>query len=401
MIRRSEIVEPTKVQFFHLYNRCVRRAFICGIDSVSGIDYSHRKIWLQNRMEYLISIFAFDLATFAIMSNHFHMVLRSRPDIVASWSDEEVAIRNMRLQGKRWFHADGTPRKTAAAEIERIVNDPAELKRIRYKLSDVSSLMSYFDENIAKRANREDEVKGAFWEGVFGCEVLDSVAALLACMVYVDLNPIRAMIAQTLEESEHTGAFERVNELRRQLAMSQAPDSNISGDLISEDASVATQQDGASEGATLLTATSASSPANQAEQAHDRESCGTIAGLRLSGTRQWEREGAGRTGWLAPIEIEARGCGLDPEPNGRRPSRKGFLPISLLKYLEIVEWAGRQQREDKRGSVPSSLAPIFERIGFDSTGFLAAMLKHSSKDEFFTATERKGQPNRLFVAARA
>ncbi len=149
MIRRCEVVDPTQVQVLHVYNRCVRRAFLCGVDSVSGRDYSHRKDWLQSRMEYLVGIFAFDIATFAIMSNHFHMVLRSRPDIVAGWSDEEVALRNMRLQGKVWFRADGSPRRTAEAEVKRIVGDPVELQRIRRKLSDLSSLMSYFDESIA------------------------------------------------------------------------------------------------------------------------------------------------------------------------------------------------------------------------------------------------------------
>jgi hypothetical protein len=135
-------------------------------------------------MESLTRIFAFDIATFAIMSNHFHLVLRSRPDIVAAWSDEEVALRNMRLQGKLWFRADGSPRRTAEAEIKRIVTNPAELQRIRRKLSDVSSLMAYFDESIAKRANREDQVKGAFWEGVFGCEVLEDEASLLAVAIW-------------------------------------------------------------------------------------------------------------------------------------------------------------------------------------------------------------------------
>ena len=67
MIRRCEVVDPTQVQIFHVFNRCVRRAFLCGVDSVSGRDYSHRKDWLQSRMEYLTGVFAFDIATFAIM----------------------------------------------------------------------------------------------------------------------------------------------------------------------------------------------------------------------------------------------------------------------------------------------------------------------------------------------
>ena len=216
--RRSDVVDPNDVQILHIINRCVRRAFLCGVDSVSGQDYSHRRQWLQDRLEYLVRHFAIEVATFSIMSNHFHLVARTRPDIVASWSDREVAIRNMKLQGKVWFRDDGTPRKSAETEIKRIVGDAEELARIRLKLSDVSSFMSYFDEHIAKRGNQEDGVKGAFWEGTFQAELIEDENSLLACMAYVDLNPIRAMMAETIEESDFTGAFERVGALRSSLA---------------------------------------------------------------------------------------------------------------------------------------------------------------------------------------
>ena len=94
--RRSEVVDPTAVQILHIINRCVRRAFLCGVDSVSGQDYSHRRQWLQDRLEYLVRHFAIEIATFSIMSNHFHLVVRTRPDIVSTWSDREVAMRNMK-----------------------------------------------------------------------------------------------------------------------------------------------------------------------------------------------------------------------------------------------------------------------------------------------------------------
>ena len=113
------------------------------------------------------------------------------------------------------------------AEVERIMADPDEMARLRLKLSDVSSLMSYFDEHIAKASNKEDDVKGAFWEGVFGCEVIDSEEALLACMVYVDLNPIRAMMAESIPDSEFTGAADRFHELK-QAVESQEFGANVS-----------------------------------------------------------------------------------------------------------------------------------------------------------------------------
>ncbi|MEL7498439.1 MAG: hypothetical protein AAFN77_12580, partial [Planctomycetota bacterium] len=177
---RSETVDPLQIQVFHAFNRCVRRTFLCGVDALSGRDYSHRKQWLRERLEFLLSIFAFDLATYAIMSNHYHLVLRSRPDVVSSWTDEEVVYRNLRLQGKRWFRPSGEERSTTQAEVERIVQDREEVTRIRSKLSDLSHLMAYLNENISKQGNKEDEATGAFWEGTFEADTLDDEESILA-----------------------------------------------------------------------------------------------------------------------------------------------------------------------------------------------------------------------------
>ncbi len=177
-------------------------------------------------------------------------------------------------------------------------------------------------------------------------------------------------MAQSLEESEHTGAFERIHELRQQLSTGEYGDQGFESEL----------EDGAHH-----------SKRTQAETVP------SIAGVSLSGTRDWERQDHARIGWLATIEIDESGSCLDLDPVGRRPSRKGFLPISLLKYLEIVEWSGRQQRVGKPGSIPHSLKPIFERVGFGSTGFLESMLRFAQREQYFESTERLGQPDRSFA----
>ena len=83
------------------------RAFLCGEDTVSGKSYDHRKQWIRERLEFLASIFAIDLLTYTVLSNHLHLVMRSRPDVVAAWSNQEVVARYWRLHPQR-KHEDGS-----------------------------------------------------------------------------------------------------------------------------------------------------------------------------------------------------------------------------------------------------------------------------------------------------
>src|ERR1700733_3990498 len=89
---RREIVAGDEVGVYHCIARCVRRAFLCGVDPLTGNDFEHRKGWIRVRLEKLASVFAIDICGYAVMSNHLHLVLRCRPDLVADWSAEEVAL---------------------------------------------------------------------------------------------------------------------------------------------------------------------------------------------------------------------------------------------------------------------------------------------------------------------
>lgn len=92
-LNRTKICVADDVQAFHLINRCVRRTFLCGKEKRSGKDYSHRKEWIRERLEELAGIFGIDILAFTVLSNHLHVVVRTRPDIVQQWSDDEVAMR--------------------------------------------------------------------------------------------------------------------------------------------------------------------------------------------------------------------------------------------------------------------------------------------------------------------
>jgi hypothetical protein len=94
---RAEVVVPDEIGVYHCVQRVVRKAFLCGVDSLSGTSYDHRKAWIRGRLESLAELFGVEIAAFALMSNHLHVILRNRPDVVAPWSDSEVARRWLTL----------------------------------------------------------------------------------------------------------------------------------------------------------------------------------------------------------------------------------------------------------------------------------------------------------------
>ncbi len=125
---RRDIVAHDEVGVYHCIARCVRRAFLCGVDPLSGVDHEHRKEWIRERLQQLASVFAIDVCGYAVMSNHLHVVLRGRPDLVQDWSDEEIAIRWKRLYPPR-DPATGTPVEPAECDLAMIVSDCARVSR--------------------------------------------------------------------------------------------------------------------------------------------------------------------------------------------------------------------------------------------------------------------------------
>jgi REP element-mobilizing transposase RayT len=197
-LNRSVICGRDEVQVFHLINRCVRRTYLCGKDKRSGRDYSHRKQWIRNRLEELAGIFGLDILGFSVMSNHLHVVARMRPDVVNTWSDDEIALRWWRLFPQR-RNEDHSPEEPTEMDLNMIRHDAKGLLEKRRRLSDISWFMRCLVEPIARRSNKEDEVTGRFWEGRFRAQPLLDETAIAACLAYVDLNPIRAGIAETPE----------------------------------------------------------------------------------------------------------------------------------------------------------------------------------------------------------
>lgn len=235
---------------------------------------------------------------------------------------------------RRWWRlfprrreADGRPAEPEPHELAMLMADPAMAAERRRRLGSLSWLMRCLCEPIARRANREDQCSGRFWEGRFRCQALLDEAAVLACNVYVELNPIRAAAAETPEDSEFTSAYDRIQTLRA--------------------------------------------------KAEPRQETHRIGESPEIGSAEGEGD---RDGWLCPIEAErpsaVAGQSASEEPradetgSARRASSESFLPMSLEEYLSVLDWTGRQLRCDKRGAIPADLAPILSRLGIASENWL-------------------------------
>jgi hypothetical protein len=159
-------------------------------------------------MEALASVFGIDVLTYAILSNHMHLILRNRPDVVAAWSDEEAALGGCgSFQGGGWMN---NWLNRLRMMCERWLGMRSGWLRCEVGLSDISWFMRALSEPIARLANKQDECTGRFWEGRFKAQRIVDEAGLLACAMYVDLNPIRAAMAESPEQAVHTSAYDRI-----------------------------------------------------------------------------------------------------------------------------------------------------------------------------------------------
>ena len=212
---RGQIVDKSVPGLYHCVSRCVRRAFLCGQDNYSGINYDHRKKWVEDRIEFLAGLMALDVTSHALMDNHLHVTLRTRPDLVRDWSNQEVARRWLKLcPGKRKRKDNPPPEQPTAKDIDQFLQDRKKLAEVRERLSSLSWFMKFLKESIARKANAEDETTGAFWEGRFKSTRLLDEFAILMCSIYVDLNPIRAGKTKTPESSPRTSAYHRIRARR-------------------------------------------------------------------------------------------------------------------------------------------------------------------------------------------
>jgi len=357
---RREIVIEDTVGVYHCIARCVRRAFLCGTDPYTGQDYSHRKEWILDRLRDLAGLFSVEVCGYSVMSNHLHLVLRIRPDVAGQWSDDEVAQRWCKVFPPR-DDATGEPVEPGEPDVAMLAANPERLVELRKRLASLSWFMRCLCEKIARAANREDRSGGRFWAGRFKSVALLDEAAMLACSVYVDLNPIRAGLALTPEESAYTSGCDRIrslgeistrmpsNDQHSLRETSQRPDAWLCELTLQQPSTAPSSTNGVDAASTPQESVSQAGPFGTAV-------ADAIGGCQPSADCVSSSGLAARTETMRHLPARA--------------SDQGFLPIEAAHYVMLLDWTGRQLRADKRGAIPDHLACILDRLGLNRSNWV-------------------------------
>jgi len=279
-ISRAQQIDLSVTPYYHCINRCVRRAFLCGEDKHTGQSYEHRRGWISDNIKSLSKVFAIDVAAYAVMNNHYHIVLRVDQETAEQWNTLEVINRwselfKMPVIISRFLRGECTT-KAELIVVDEIVTD------WRSRLCDISWFMRILNEDIAREANKEDGVTGRFWEGRFKSQALLDEQALIACMAYVDLNPVRAGIAKTPETSDFTSIQERIL------------------------------------------------------KAMKKESCELLPFIN----------------------------------NAKKGHKNKAIMFELNEYITLVDWSGREIRQDKHGFISENIPLILCRLGIDEKDWI-------------------------------
>lgn len=205
---RKQQISLSDTNYYHCVSRCTRRAFLFGVDQFTGQNYNHRRDWVVDRINLLGQVFAIDVAAFSVMSNHHHVVLRVDTEKADNWSLDEVIQQWHKIYNGTFISQQYIAEGKLPLAQSLILQKSVEIWRKR--LGDISWFMKALNEPIARMANAEDKCTGRFYEGRFKSQALLDEQAILACMAYVDLNPIRAKMASTPETSDFTSIQTRI-----------------------------------------------------------------------------------------------------------------------------------------------------------------------------------------------
>ncbi|MCA9167521.1 MAG: hypothetical protein KDB23_07620 [Planctomycetales bacterium] len=411
---RYELIDNDSIGIYHIFSRTVRRSFLFGEDFITGKCYDHRMDLLQTLMRTLARVFTIDILGYGFMQNHFHEILRNRPDIAARLSGIQVAMRTVLLE-ELGLNVTLEPRERTERQKKRLkqkiadlLHDKERLHRARQSLCSISRYEQRLKQTISRLANAEDDVTGHFWDGRFESIHIETIEQLLTTMVYVDLNAIRAGIARRPEDSRFTSVYDRIHSLRARIDITMQ--NAFQHDFDPEDHPEL--QALAQEREVRRILDSWLSPIDERREAVASEALDESETVMIETDSPWEamtrlvqedpieprdealedssspaRETTEQTAQLSTTTSKLGGdqgelCGDIPQINELPPraSNKGCFSMRLQDYISLVDWVGRQSRLSNRGTIPADLAPILDRLSITSdTQWLARIEEYHER----------------------
>lgn len=351
-IPRSRLFDRTKPVTCHCVSRCVRRLALLEPDA--------RRRALRDRLARLVQFFAIDVLEWSLLTNHFHLVASTHPELAALWSDEEVARRWRTLSPDYEWRRRKRIRLDLPAqpeEIEKALGIPSLIARWRIDLADISVFHKFLKQRLARLINEQDDVTGHCFEGRFKSIVAVDDDAVIAHMVYVALNPVRASMVDSLDSYEYASIADRVTDLSKRIRAGE-----FAGAV---DAARRKLRSMSLEPALRCT------PGEAARKARK---------LRDGRRNPWFGDGS-------PTLFG----GIDAGMVNRRRSRSAGQ-LGLIAFLVHVDAVGRTRRPEKRGviakSAPSPIAGLSRVLG------AARQVEHAAAG-LSTLVGTKGHVNQL------
>ena len=326
---RKEIVDGKSPGYYLVTQRVVRGLRLTGVDGITGRDYSYRQAKLERRIRELAGLYLIEIAEFTCGADGFDLLVRTRPDLLPSLTNEDV-VRRMLRRSEKQLELKPPPSEEA---VSAALADAKRLTKLRARIVNLSQFMGDVDEAMARDVNREsgggerDLPLGRLWHGRFNSvRVLDPPALLLAA-AYVESKKVVDGEAGTIETAACSSAALRARTLHGQDAPAERD--------ASSETSVERQP---------LTKVELSAEGPE-ELADD---------LRRENHRVTQADA-----WLLPMVERLSTVASDPFESGP------YLGIAFSQFRRLLRWTLERTKavgESGKADVDDELVSVFERF---------------------------------------
>ncbi|MFO0914745.1 MAG: hypothetical protein U0795_17435 [Pirellulales bacterium] len=380
---------------YHCCTQVVQQQWLFGYDALTGRDYGYRKEWIEEEFRRVARFMSIDILDYAAMVNHLHVMVNTRPDVSRKMSDREVAVRwcylcrSSGLSREERNQRRRRPPRPTEKQVQTLLNDHLKLADCRHRLSSLSWMMRLVCQSIARRANKEAGTRGKFFASRFKSQQIEDEAGLLACSMYINMNPIRAGVVSDPEHAAHTSNYLRILSMVR----SQADGNSGLRDMVVDprnpdcwlapvflDPSAAAYQsvddldlvpvDYAPElSAQELLEANSGSDQNGVAVAEELAASEGHAASDGDGDLDAQDEVLSGAAGMAIRGPMFRGQLLVAEVFGPRLTNRGYLPISVDEYVNLAKWTAEQLLQSSPAKESSASAVVLDKVGLDAVSW--------------------------------